>query len=524
MAKGEVSGGKRGRKAAIKADGQAEAAAVGVLEPEDGEPEPPKPRKQKTGIPKNITFFERLARIQLADWGTRAKVTVYRLEPITNNLLGSEKKYIKLYTQPPVTEERIKQDCGSGRYRLYLTVKAPAADEKEVDSVEIDILDLAFPPRVPKGAWLDDPRNSQWAWAKESYEKQNGAAPAAASPQDTILDAIEIVDKLKGNQPDPVKTTLDTIQGVKALLGADKPKDATQELAALVTVAEKLRPPETVPQFVQVQFQALQAEIAVARERGDKLMMLLLDRRKDAPEGFSAIKELVGGLKELLPTVKDMFPGLSEIGNGGGGRARYGPWGQLAVDLMPHVSPILAPITQTIAAGIMTKMSQPNPGMGGAPPPASHPQQIAAPQDATQGAPAQMMPFLQMIAVPMVNHIRFMAPPENGNAQELGKEFAQWIYNGYGADPRYEQAILAARAMGPIGITAAFRPTPLWTDKGPQRNLPSMAELEGRLAEFFTAFLNWTNDEGADEEPEETDPARPVVLTYSEGAEGGYGA
>lgn len=71
--------------------------------------------------------------------------------------------------------------------------------------------------------------------------------------------------------------------------------------------------------------------------------------------------------------------------------------------------------------------------------------------------------------------------------------------------------------MGPIGIIAAFRSTPLWSDKGPQGNLPSLAELKPKLPAFFTAFLNWTPPELDDETEEQDDTGEPsVVSTYSE--------
>lgn len=512
MAKAEVQGGKRGRKAAIKAAQQEEPGQVATLEPEPEEPEPPKPAKGKRGgTPKNISFFDRLAHIAAADWGSRAQVRVYRLEPITNSLIGSEKKYIKLYTQPPVTEERIKQDCGSGRYRLYLTFKAPAQDQKEVDSVEIDILDLKFPPQVPKGAWLDDPRNAQWAWAKDAYDKQNAAPQQQASAADTIIDAIDIVDRLKGNQGDSVKNTLDTIKAVREMTPAAP--SATTELANLIAVADKLRPAETVPQFVQLQFQALQAEITAARKRTDDLMDRLIENNKTKPaegNGLSLVKELVGGIKELMPDIKEIVPGFGE--NGGSGRQR--PWWQeVALLIAPGVGGVIQPFANLAATAIAAKMMAPQPGSGVQPNPG---QQVPA----QLPAPGTMMPFLQMIAFPLVTHCRYMGPPDNEDPTEVGKDFALWVFNGYGSDSRYGQAILAAKAMGPTGIIAAFRGTPLWADKGPQQNLVSLAELEAKLPAFFGAFLSFDPnaiEPESDDEPEETDPGRPVIVeTFSE--------
>ena len=74
---------------------------------------PPLKAKRDT-VPKQDTFFGRIARVQKDDWGTRAKIKAYRLEPIIDRLRGSENKYITIYHEP-ITEEKMKIDHGSGR-------------------------------------------------------------------------------------------------------------------------------------------------------------------------------------------------------------------------------------------------------------------------------------------------------------------------------------------------------------------------------------------------------------------------
>lgn len=517
MAKANVQGGKRGRKAAIKAAQSNGAAAVAELpeeneEQEEIEPEPPPPpapprrTRQKDAPPKFLEFFRKLSTYPLADWGTRVKVKVYRLEPITNQLLATGKKYVAIYMQPPVDEERIKQDAGSGRYRLYLNYKAPAEGEKEIDSVEIDILDMRYPPKVPKGAWLDDPRNQEWAWAREFYDKQGAqpAVPAAQGPTmlETIDTVLDVAERLKPTPAAPAQT-------------------AVQELNTLVAVAEKLRPPETVPAFMQTQFTALQAQITAAQERADKLMLLLLeDRRKGSTssDGVSVIKEVVGGLKELVPTVKEFFP--EGIGNGGGGGSRLNGWQEFAVALgnSPAVSSIISPLAGALAGVLVGRFTGgARPGQPPAPPPAYQPPAPHQPPSQPAALPgAELMPFLAMIAPPMCNYIRTMAIPGN-EPEAMGKDFAGWVFDGYGGDPRYMEAIQAARMMGPAGIITAFQSVPLWKDKGPNGMMVSLEELQAKLPAFFTAFLNYdpnAEDETEEDEEEETGP--PEVVTYRE--------
>ena len=117
-----------------------------------------KPTPQKNGhkpqiepVPKIITFFARINSISKADWGSRACLKLYRLEPIIDRLRGSENKMVVKYEEP-VDENRIMLDYGSGRYRLYLNFKMPGEHEgKELDSVEFDILNMQYPPKIPAG-------------------------------------------------------------------------------------------------------------------------------------------------------------------------------------------------------------------------------------------------------------------------------------------------------------------------------------------------------------------------------------
>lgn len=497
----------------MKAAAPDESGNVAVMD--EPEPIPQAGRsfgRKKPDVPKSVTFMQRVANIPAADWGTRAKITVYRLAPLMNALIGSEKRYIKIYTQPPVNEERIKQDCGSGRYRLYLNFKAPAENEKELDSVEIDILDLNFPPRVPKGSWIDDPRNAEWAWAKEAYDKQNQPAQPQAQPQqpsvyEAVNDALDLAERLNGEKGDPVKATLETIKGVKDLFPAPPPSNQNEAMLGMLST------------FMKEQLAASRAE---TQELRAELRSMRDTRTNNGGEnGISVIKTVVDGLKDLVPSIKEIVPGL-------GDRSKLGAWQELAVAVTPHVTQVVSPFANVFAQILMMKMQaapQPTNGMAGVPNPVQPHNPAALPAAPQNGAAPLMMPFLQMLAMPMLNYVRPMGPPHNVDPTELGNDFGSWVFDGFGSNPQYEQAMTAARSMGPIGIIAAFRSTPIWGDKGPQGILPSLAELEAKLPAFFTAFLGWnpeSADRESDDEPEETDPAKPQVLTFSEGAESGY--
>ena len=167
MAEAAVETGKRGRKAAIKAE-------------KAGKPEPePKskgraPKNQPEGGP---TFWQKVAQVAKADWGPRANIYLYRVEPVIDRRRVGSQTYITKYAEP-ISEDRILADHGSGRYKLMLNFRKPGAEQgDEVDSLYLDLLNLQFPPKIPPGEWVDDPNNKKWAWAKQSMGKD---APQSA--------------------------------------------------------------------------------------------------------------------------------------------------------------------------------------------------------------------------------------------------------------------------------------------------------------------------------------------------------
>jgi len=498
MAEAAVETGKRGRKAAIKAAKEAEA---------EPKPDPKQKRKAAKGIEGGPTFWDKVAAVAKPDWGPRANIYLYRVEPVIDRRRAGNQTYITKYAEP-ISEDRILADHGSGRYKLMLNFRKPGAEQgDEVDSLYLDLLNLQFPPKIPPGEWVDDPNNKKWAWAKQSMGKE---APQNDGGSNLVA-ALDVLNEIQDSTTKRVMANL------------PPPTSGADEVVKIAKVLDVIRPPappapppdNSLATFMAAELASIRAQVEKGRERELALIEKLMDAKSKPSENGNSInlvKEVVTGLKDLLPEVKGIFPAEEGVG-------RQRPWWQeVALLVAPYAGQFISPLGQVLAAGLANKMMQPQNGQQpnpGQPPAQLPPAGIAGPS---------MMPFLQMIAVPMVAHIRFLAPPENADPAELGKEFALWVWNGYGSDSRYSQAIVAARAMGAGGILTAFRGTPLWNDKGPQNTLASLAELEPKLPAFFTAFLNFNPDEdGAGDEPEETDPARPVIVeTFSEGSATGY--
>ena len=176
-----------------------------VAEPETAQQAQPKPEKHRgrppkgeDRIPRVLGFFKRIDAIAKEDWGARAAIKVYRLEPSIDRLRLGEPKHIQRYTEP-IDEDRIKADHGSGRYRLYLNFKVPTEQsERELDSMEVDILDMNFPPKLARGEWLDIPANKKWEWCRNLLPPTPGEkAEAQRSATSEIVEAMQVVSQIQ---------------------------------------------------------------------------------------------------------------------------------------------------------------------------------------------------------------------------------------------------------------------------------------------------------------------------------------
>lgn len=448
-------------------------------------PLPVTPKKEDTP-PKSVSFFQRMSQIQRADWGTRAKVRIYRLEPYNDNLRVSDTKYIKVFNEP-VNEELIKRDpaCGSGRYRLYLNYKGPSETDKELDSVEIEILDMNFPPRLPRGTWIDDPRNEKWAWAKEFFAKDPPPVQPVAEANNTILHTLEVVDKLRGERGNPIADALGVM-------------DVAEKIAARSVPA-----PQTENKTLESIVQLMISQMNASEKRSDTLFQLLLSREKNDHQsnGGSSLKEIVSLVKnDVLPLVKELRPGAEEAINNLSRRSKMTGWMEMIQPAIPAALDFFKPIGVAIAQRMMTPAAVNGAsGMSGATAvPGALPQAAAA--NPPQPSAGSFPPILNMIAVPMLGYMRMDHHP-----QELGEDFASWVHDGYGNDVRFTQAWALARAAGVNSVLVAFKGSPWWLDKGAQHDLPSLAEMEDKFSLFVDAFLRWQPAETAEDDEDVID-------------------
>lgn len=430
--------------------------AKAVAEPTETTTEPPvekaRPRfkgpPKKPDRPKILTFMQRIAEIPKDDWGKRATIKIYRIEPVINRLATSDNKYIGIYSEP-VNEERVKLDYGSGKYRLYLNYKLPSESEgKELDSVEFDIMDMAHPPKIPLGEWVDAPKNKDWAWAKPMLTSQQTpvglvAAPtASAAPDfaDTIRALNEVqnsaVERAMASAP-TAPSLLDTIRAVKDLMPTPAPSTENAVLTTVVTL-------------FTTQLNASQAQTAQLFKELSEMRMA--QASKPASTGLETFRTIFGEVKTLLPEIKELFPVADSV------RARGPWWVGIAEQAIASAAPAIPFFLQKMA----TAAPQPGvPGMAPSPPPA--------------------------ITAPQIDVDKLLIDTLNADRDGEDMAFALTTYFGDQGRFIYKQAV----AFGEAPILAELQKRPVWAQLGP---------LQAKMPEFIHDFVEYGKPEVEDAE------------------------
>jgi hypothetical protein len=444
-----------------------EPAAVAPPPPPAKRGKPAKPPHKpftRHEVPKNITFFDRIRAIDRADWGTRAKVRTYRLEPVIDRIRSGDPKYIQIYEEP-VSEEKLKADHGSGRYRLYLNYKAAGeTGDKELDSTEVEIFDPKFPPKIEKGQWLDDSRNEKWAWAKSHYDLQQpaAAAPAAPAPAADPLAAFEVFNKIedrvmernKLQQPPPAPAI-----------------DPMQQLTSVMGVVQTILSSKADNPMVDVmrdELKAMRDEIRAERDENRKLQAEIRNGGSNGAaksDPITLIKTTVDAIAESVPKLKGIFPGLGDTLDGATkGRSRMTGWQEMFSSVAPDVIEFLKPFGVAMASNLMGRAAQAPPagmrppGAPGVPPAGQIPG--APPPNANAAGRPGPIDFLRENLQPMLNY--FDEWQKTGAPEWSGDSFAESIHNLWGDNWRGLDWRTAGRTAGVDIIVAAFEASPAW--------------------------------------------------------------
>lgn len=426
------------------------------------------------------TFWDRVRRIPKEDWGTRVYMYLYCFEPICNEKISGEKKYLNRYDQPIYDEQAVMVDFGSGKYRLVLTWNKPTdADKgKPIEVYDFEIYNLKYPPKIPKAVWRNDTRNARWEALLPKEEPPHAAATAAGFSQFTdVLRATnemrrEIREELAPAVPpsdrlDPFASSLSIAREILQIRSDNPMVDVLRD--ELKGLREEMREERAANRSLQEELRRAQAPAAAAAAEKPKT---LLEQATELADAAGKLKTIFNGPDEnIIP------------------RGKISPW-QVARDVIPEIAN--SKIMEAVAAKMM------------AGPTAMPPMNGNGAQPRQNSTIPPLARFIENVGTP--------AMLEYFNAEGSGSDFADWLYSGFPTILPQLQGFTHPALPGLVGapaIVQAYKNTPnVW---------PQLASREAQFIEFINEFCQWRPD--ADEE--EQAKAEPDDDGWTQGSERG---
>jgi hypothetical protein len=438
------------------------------------------------------SFWEYLNGLSATDWESHM-LYVYMWDPIVDLTKGGrEAKYRKRYTST-INEESLKRDIGSGTYNLKLNKLESSSPRRErtIKEVVINIFDPDYPPNLPPGGWMDDPRNKEWAWAKPLLEKKwavpspaavEGVPPYMVQFMNEIRNEVNRRSDLNPSAKDQLMSSVVTI--LPALLQQqNNANDPAKVIEAMSKMRELFAPAAPAQDNTMLTF--LLAELKSSREQQTLLMTKLFEMKSESvkqPDPLSQVKTMA----ELITLVSGIVQPA----------APKEPWQDVVESLGPEVLKTAQSIAGAFAMGqrpAPRPQPQPNPAQVINVQPQVQPQPVQA--QPVQAQPVQTQPEPAQPAQPemdtqtrsMVYQVAVLAT----NALNLGMEGGQF------ADQvcyKFSQAVYD-KFIGSVAKEALldrFKSVPeAWH---------LLQAFEGELPAFIDSFYAYAT------EPDEDDP------------------
>jgi len=421
------------------------------------------------------TILQIIAEVPAAYWtaGT-ARIKIYRLAPLINRNVTSEHRFITECLEP-IDEQGLKRECGSGRYRLYLNYKNSAGGgERETARGEVDILDPAFPPKIPAGEWMDDPRNRQWAWAKPK-EPAEAQAPAAAV--DTILEGMRLGNEIR-------KEAREELQSV----APPTPPPAAAATVDPWAAAERILNMRSENPMVTILMQRMEAQDRAAeeaRKREADLQRELRDMMRQQPAN-AAPKSFIEQMTEFGTAMETISktPLGKIFGMGGAAeaaapvvRSRISGTLETIKEIAPIVIDPLRPLFNAWAHRLNNPAPQQNGQNGGNGQPAR--------QQAQQNPEQELITWVERTLMESI--IEYLNESDGG-------AFAEFVYNGWPARLKPLQEMkhhqLPDKQGAPV-IFELFKHSDIWGQH--------LAHRQEQFKTFIEQFCKWRPE--GEEEP-----------------------
>lgn len=266
-------------------------------------------------------FFALLNDIGDAEW-SKSLCYVWRRDPFTDNTNGGrEPKYVDVINRA-VTEKDIKEEHGSGTYKLQLNTK----DRYHAHTI-LSLEDPKYPPHIPPGDWFNHPRNKKWTTWKPLVEKWwkdklvSLATPTAAPSTDgaALGELTRLISQLANNNGksadgDKLQSTLvswalqQTADSKKAEREADNPDKLTAMIRAIKELSPTPAPPPP-PDNTMLQF--LLAQLTRVQESNDSLVKMMLTQKateSKAPDPLAMVDTVSSIFAKLQGFVQPSEP------------------------------------------------------------------------------------------------------------------------------------------------------------------------------------------------------------------------
>lgn len=463
---------------------------------EEADTEPatePEPAKRRPGRPsKNDPPVMRsgiINRINNLESWEATRVYVYRWEPFTDRKIGGRQSVAVKRYEGPFDEQDMLEDAGlgSGVYELVVNRTDPQTRQRRIiDSGMVKLFNMKFPPRIPKGEWVDDERNKDWEWARNICDKTEAPAPVSViAPPDPLIELLRDQIRSQNERLSEMHREMREQQNKK------DPNEQTILTVLLQKVLEKPAPPPPPPAdpvrdmmvaFMMKQLEAKAEPVKVpdpdeALERALRLQEKLEERT--GGKGAAARSRMSGNQEMIAELVKSAAPMVGPILNLVAMNAAQNK----AQQQQPQQGPPMLPPQFTPQA--------PPPITPTAPPPTpQQPQQQPRPANGPQ---LVKTPTVEAFTEAVIDHL---------TRGKTGYDLGDWYLSEYGEDEFTD-----IRTEGKGKLIEDLRSQP-----------HSWAKIEGyheagTLDAMIKEFVTWEPDSEDDEEEDDAPP--PIAAADS---------
>jgi len=429
---------------------------------------PPPPRPKADG-PRESNFFQRVASVSPAEWGTRVYLYLYQLEPVCDLKQSGGKAYLMRYQEPVRDEHQIMLEQGSGKYRLVLALnKISPQASNELARYDFEIYNPQYPPKVPQEVWIKDPRNRRWEalLPKPAPVPRPGAVTGVSDFVEVLRATNEIRRDIRDEMQPPAAAPA-------APLAAAPAADPFVSAMGLAKEILQMRTSENpMVDILRDELKAMREELRDERAENRRLQTAA---PAVAPQKsfIEQALEFAGAAEKLKPLAAAF--GFTPAANGTGEVVRSGK--TTLIDLAREVLPEI--VNSDLAKGIGYKLmsSATSPAA-----PAPVPIQVNGAPQPNQQQIDEFAQFMQTVVTPAV-----LTAIEAGDS---GAEFAEWMERGFGTE-RLQQLQNFSHPMlpglkGEHAIISGFQHTKAWE---------YLSKREEQFRIFVREFCQWNPDQ-----------------------------